>query len=126
MKKSIFAPLAILALTLLTACGQRDTTNDAFAQCIADSGTKFYGAFWCPHCQDQKAEFGDSKSLLPYVECDPNGAGYDAVACKENDVTSYPTWVFGDGTKKTGVLTFDELSEATSCALPGEESVMRQ
>lgn len=117
--------LLFLSLLVLTACGgPRDTTNDAFAKCIADSGTVFYGAFWCPHCQDQKKEFGDSKDLLPYVECDPNGAGYDAAACKANNIVSYPTWIFPDGTKTTGLQTFEELGEATSCALPGQESIM--
>jgi thiol-disulfide isomerase/thioredoxin len=42
---------------------------DAFAQCISDSGAKFYGAYWCPHCQAQKLLFGKSVEKLPYVEC---------------------------------------------------------
>jgi len=35
-------------------------TYDTLAQCIADSGAKFYGAFWCPHCQNQKQAFGSA------------------------------------------------------------------
>jgi len=118
--------LSILFLTLLTltACGERDTTNDAFTRCIADSGTVFYGAFWCPHCQEQKKNFGDSKDLLPYVECDAGGVNPDPAACTAKGVTQYPTWVFPDGTRKTGLQTFEDLSAATSCALPGDESVM--
>jgi hypothetical protein len=116
--------LSLLTLTLL-GC-ERDTTNDLFAQCIADSGAVFYGAFWCPHCQDQKKEFGDSKDLLPYVECDANGKDSQAGLCKSKGVKSYPTWEFPDGTMKSGVLTFEELSTATSCPLPGEESLMVQ
>lgn len=27
---------------------------DSFASCLKDSGVTFYGAFWCPHCRDQK------------------------------------------------------------------------
>ena len=27
------------------------TPYDTFAQCLSDAGTKFYGTFWCPHCQ---------------------------------------------------------------------------
>ncbi len=42
---------------------------DAFAQCITDSGAKFYGAYWCSHCQAQKLLFGKSVEKLPYVEC---------------------------------------------------------
>jgi hypothetical protein len=30
---------------------------DLFAQCLKDKDAKFYGAFWCPHCQNQKAMF---------------------------------------------------------------------
>lgn len=125
MKIRLLLPSLFLAgLTILTACGSRDTTNDAFAQCIADSGAKFYGAFWCPHCADQKEEFGDSKDLLPYVECDPGGSNYNEEACKENKIQSYPTWIFADGTKAIGLQTFEDLSKATSCPLPGEESIM--
>lgn len=37
-------------------------------------GAKFYGAFWCSHCYDQKVQFGaQAAELLPYVECFPDG-----------------------------------------------------
>ena len=42
---------------------------DAFAQCLKDKGAVFYGAFWCPNCQEQKKLFDSSIKLLPYVEC---------------------------------------------------------
>lgn len=42
---------------------------DQFAQCLEEKGAVFYGAFWCPHCQAQKALFGKSAKKLPYVEC---------------------------------------------------------
>lgn len=42
---------------------------DTFAQCITDSGAKFFGAYWCPHCAAQKALFGKSAKKLPYYEC---------------------------------------------------------
>lgn len=122
--KKLFALLMLSSLALV-ACS-RDTANDAFATCIADSGATFYGAFWCPHCSDQKKEFGDSKDLLPYVECDPNGQNANPQACQAAGVEQYPTWVFADGTKVSGLQSFDELSKATSCPLPGNESVMLQ
>ena len=121
MKK--FLAVLMLAGFVLLGCA-RDTANDAFATCIAESGAKFYGAFWCPHCADQKKEFGDSKDLLPYVECDANGKNADVNACTAAGVEKYPTWVFANGTKVTGVQSFEELHEATSCPLPGDESVM--
>lgn len=114
----------LLSSTLLLAC-ERDTTYDSFAQCIADSGVQFYGAFWCPHCKDQKDIFGDSADLLPYVECDPNGKDSQAKLCEDENIGNYPTWEFPDGSKETGVYTLEELSEATNCPLPGEGSVMR-
>src|SRR5258708_5987025 len=71
----------------------------AFAKCIASTTTKFYGAFWCPHCHNQKNEFGDAAQYLPYVECSlPDGSGQTQV-CIDNNVKNYPTWVFPDGSR---------------------------
>jgi thiol-disulfide isomerase/thioredoxin len=93
---------------------------DSFAQCIKDSGTIFYGAFWCPHCQAQKKLFGGSAKLLPYVECStPDGNG-QLDQCKTKDVKNYPTWDFPDGTRQTGEVSLVALAEKTKCALPTE------
>ena len=44
------------------------------ARKLKDAGAKMYGAFWCSHCQEQKAEFGaQAQKDLPYVECYPQG-----------------------------------------------------
>jgi thiol-disulfide isomerase/thioredoxin len=93
---------------------------DQFAQCLKDKGTIFYGAFWCPHCQAQKAEFGNSAKLLPYVECStPDGQGQTQV-CKDAGIVEYPTWQFNASTtdRITGDVTLATLAEKTSCALP--------
>lgn len=91
---------------------------DAFAQCLTDTGTKFYGAFWCPHCQEQKKLFGKSAKKLPYIECSTaDGRGMLPV-CKDVGIESYPTWVFPDGTRVSGEQSFETLSEKTSCILP--------
>jgi hypothetical protein len=90
----------------------------AFAQCIASSGATFYGAFWCPHCAAQKAEFGDAVKYLPYVECSlPDASGQDAV-CNAKGITGYPTWYYANGASSTGVQTLAQLSQATGCPLP--------
>ncbi len=92
---------------------------DGFAQCLADAGAKFYGAFWCPHCADQKELFKKS-TKLPYVECStPNGQGRNQV-CTDAGVESYPTWIFADGSKLDGVQQFDALAEKTNCVVPTE------
>jgi hypothetical protein len=91
---------------------------DELASCIAESGATFYGTFWCPWCQNQKAEFGRSAALLPYVECStPDGRGQLPV-CTEAGVEAYPTWVFPDGTRETGMVPMERLAEITGCQIP--------
>lgn len=115
--------LLALALGAFVILGDRTEpiapgTYDTFATCLKDSGAIFYGAFWCPHCQKQKALFGTSASKLPYVECStPDGNGQLQV-CIEKEIKNYPTWVFSDGSIQTGELSLQTLSEKTSCALP--------
>ncbi len=91
---------------------------DTFATCIKDSGSLFHGAFWCPHCQNQKSLFGSSAKLLPYIECStPDGNGQLPV-CENKGIKTYPTWYLPDGTIHEGELSLDELSKATNCPLP--------
>ncbi len=89
---------------------------DEFATCIKDSGTIFYGAFWCPHCQTQKALFGKSADLLPYVECSTPSKSQNKI-CNDAGIESYPTWKFPDGTIATGEKSFQELSDKTKCEI---------
>ena len=42
---------------------------DAFAHCLREKQLTMYGAYWCPHCAEQKELFGGSFSQVPYVEC---------------------------------------------------------
>jgi hypothetical protein len=91
---------------------------DTFAQCLADKGAIFYGAFWCSHCQNQKAMFGKSARLLPYVECStPDGRG-QLPLCTEKKIEGYPTWVFPDGSRESGEVSLARLAEKTGCTLP--------
>jgi len=93
---------------------------DDFAQCIKDSGTTYYGAFWCPSCKKQNEIFGPSKRLLPYVECSlPSRKGQYPI-CDEKKIQSYPTWDFPDGERLVGVLELEALSKKTGCSLPAE------
>lgn len=91
---------------------------DDFAKCIADANATFYGTKTCPHCNEQKEMFGKSVSLLPYVECSlPAGMG-QAQACNDAGIRAYPTWVFSDGSRELGRLSFEVLSQKTGCGLP--------
>ena len=90
---------------------------DALAKCIAQSSTTFYGAFWCPHCAEQKTKFGTGAQYLPYVECSlPSGSGETQV-CIDHGIIQYPTWVFADGSRSVGVQTPEILATKTGCAL---------
>lgn len=91
---------------------------DTFASCLEESGTTFYGAFWCPHCQDQKAMFGNSERLLPYVECSTADRQSVTIACQKAGIQSYPTWEFPDNTRETGALSLARLAEKSGCELP--------
>jgi len=95
-----------------------DLAMTAFAQCLADKGAVFYGAFWCPHCQAQKKMFGASAKALAYVECSTPDGQAQLPICKEKGIESYPTWIFADGSKGNGEQSFQALSEKTGCAVP--------
>ena len=91
---------------------------DQFAQCLSEKGAKFYGAFWCPHCQEQKRLFGRSVSKLPYIECSMPDAKTQTQVCIDQKITGYPTWIFADGSRTEKVLELSELADKTSCELP--------
>lgn len=95
-----------------TARGPEDPYRRGLAEQLADSGALFYGASWCPHCQEQKRLFGASEDRLPYVECSPGGPrGGVASSCVSAGVTTYPTWIFPDGSRVTAVISLRELAE---------------
>ncbi|MFA5030277.1 MAG: hypothetical protein WC495_01665 [Patescibacteria group bacterium] len=123
MKKIIvFATFIIAGVFFITGCTNSEVpagTYDAFAQCLTDSGAKMYGASWCAHCQDQKEAFGDSFSKVTYVECaTPENPNIVTQVCKDAGIQGYPTWVFGDGSRVTGLQNFQTLADKSGCALP--------
>lgn len=69
----------------------------ALALHLQKSGAKFYGAYWCQSCQEQKRLFEASAHRLPYVECTPDGrGGVRNIACITRNIQRYPTWIIGD------------------------------
>jgi len=126
MKTATYVILAIAAVLgvyiYLQSIPPAPGMYDSFARCLTQSGAKFYGAFWCPHCAAQKAEFGDSEQYLPYVECSlPDESGQTQI-CIDNKIESYPTWVFPDGSRLNGTTPLSQLAEKTGCTLPGQGS----
>jgi hypothetical protein len=91
---------------------------DTFTACLSEKGAVFYGAFWCPHCQNQKAMFGKSQKLLQYIECSTPDGKNQLQVCKDKNITEYPTWDFADGDRLTGEVSLSDLSKKTGCVLP--------
>lgn len=113
--------LVVLAggLTLLKNNKDNNPAIESFASCISDSGAKFYGAWWCPHCNDQKAMFTKYAKNLPYIECSSQSRQMLDV-CTVAEIKKFPTWVFPDGERIEGVLDFAKLSEKTKCPAPNQ------
>ena len=110
--------LVIAGVIWLVLAPTKPGKLDAFASCIKESGATYYGAFWCPNCKNQEALFGRSAKLLPRVECStPDGRGQLQV-CQDADIKGYPTWDFANGTRESGTLPLERLSEVTGCLLP--------
>ena len=96
------------------AAGPEDPQLQALAIHLAEKGVKFYGAYWCPRCQEQKSMFEASAERLPYVECSSGGRGSALTkACAAEKVKSYPTWIIGER-RLTGLQTPRSLAAATS------------
>ncbi|MDO8482528.1 MAG: hypothetical protein Q7S86_01765 [bacterium] len=128
-KTLMFGITALIAVIVLLVYASRVSSGpgklDGFAQCLKDKGALFYGAFWCSHCQNQKALFGSSKKYLPYIECSTPNAKGQLPICIDNKIASFPTWVFPDMSTTTGEISLAVLSEKTGCALPTEEEPVK-
>ncbi len=115
--------LAALVILLLHAnyvtpqaepAGPEDPQIRALAEHLTKQGALFYGASWCPHCQEQKRLFGASASRLPYIECSPAGPNTpQAPSCNRAGVQSYPTWVIEGRAIAGEVLSLAQLANAT-------------
>lgn len=139
-KKNIFIIIGILIIILgggyylITQNNSQTTSNnsqttspssqinsyDEFAQCLTQKGVKMYGAYWCPHCNNQKEMFGSSWQYIDYVKCALRNSRGQTPSCREAGIRAYPTWVFPDGRKIEGELSFKELSEYSGCQLPSK------
>jgi hypothetical protein len=119
-RKAIYAVLIVGAFALAFYLGRRTQhKHDALARCLRDHGVKMYGAWWCPHCQDQKEAFGASFEYVPYVECGVKGDPHaQSQVCKDEQINHYPTWQFPPtGERVDRVFTLEELSDRTGCPI---------
>lgn len=114
MKKTLI--LALLSLLVLSGCGEvKDGQYAQMAQCLTEKGVKLYGAYWCPHCNEQKEIFGDDARYLTYIECDQRGEDADTKACREAEITHYPTWVFPGQDNLVGKYEPEILAKKANC-----------
>ncbi|HUP78500.1 MAG TPA: peptidylprolyl isomerase, partial [Pirellula sp.] len=88
-----------------------------FAKALQQAGVRFFGADWCPFCTEQKQLFQDGAQFLPFIEMSNPDRTRNATAISEN-VTTYPTWEFGNGSRVTGVQTLQQLSTLSGVAIP--------
>jgi hypothetical protein len=112
------AIIAAFVAVYLLGVHTRSGRMDAFAKCLASKQAKMYGAFWCPHCADQKEMFGRSFQYVPYVECGIKGSRDEAAPCAQAGIKHFPTWQFADGVRQEGALSLRALGEKTGCGLP--------
>jgi hypothetical protein len=118
---AIFASLAVAVIGIAYYLDHRSQhKHDAFARCLTERGVKMYGAWWCPHCVEQKEMFSASFEYAPYTECGIKGnLQGQAQVCKDENVMHYPTWQFPPtGERVERVFTLQELSDRTGCELP--------
>ena len=96
---------------ITTVSGESEVS---LAEHLTAVGAKKYGAFWCPHCYEQKQLFGkDAFEKVEYVECaDPSNPRLQTAACQQAKITSYPTWEI-DGKLYPGVQKLPKLAELT-------------
>ena len=84
-------------------------------------GGRFFGAYWCSHCANQKETLGaQAMKLVPYVECDANGANTERDLCTATGVRGYPTWQL-DGQLFPGEKTLSELEDLLAGKLKADE-----
>ncbi|PSB05228.1 protein disulfide isomerase family protein [Merismopedia glauca] len=83
----------------------------ALAKHLRRKRVKFYGAWWCPHCHEQKELFGKPAfKLVRYIECaDANEGRQQTPVCAKAKIQAYPTWRIKSKTVE-GVQSLETLA----------------
>lgn len=87
----------------------------SFGSCLAYVNATMYGAFWCPHCQNQKLTLGEDFEKVNYVECS-NPDGSPTKVCSDAGIKGYPTWEIA-GKRYEGEQTKEQLATLTGCKI---------
>lgn len=91
----------------------------ALARHLQSIDAKMYGAWWCPHCYDQKALFGaEAAAQIPYIECASDGKNAQTELCRsQGEITGFPTWEIR-GQFYAGTQTLEKLAEVSGYSGP--------
>lgn len=92
----------------------------ALARHLGEIGAKEYGAYWCPHCHEQKMLFGkEAAALIDYIECDPRGQNSRAQICQAAaaNVKGFPTWEI-KGQFYSGTQSLEKLADLSGYTGP--------
>lgn len=87
------------------------------AQHLTASQAVMYGTYWCAHCAEQKALFGEAFRAVTYVECDPQGKDAEPARCEGKGVKGYPMWEIG-GRMYQGTQTLAALARLSGYQAP--------
>lgn len=104
-------PQPVIGWEVTTKSGEAEI---ALARHLAQVGVNEYGAYWCPHCYEQKQLFGvPAYKEVPYTECTPDGKNGQPQVCKDAGVKYFPSWKI-NGELTSGVKTLVELADLTN------------
>ncbi|MDY6785077.1 MAG: vitamin K epoxide reductase family protein [Cyanobacteriota bacterium] len=96
---------------ITTTSGAAET---ALAEHLTEEGATMYGAYWCPHCHDQKLLFGkEAFKKVDYVECATPNSQAQNLQCTAAQIESYPTWEI-NGQLEKGAQPLEELAELSN------------
>ncbi len=111
--------LVALGATYYVGYFRRMHRYDEFARCLSKRDVKMYGAYWCPHCSEQKAMFDASFKYVPYIECGlPGNTSRLQQVCADAGIKHFPTWQFPPmGERVEGTIPLEDLSLRTGCPL---------
>lgn len=112
MKLKFLPFIFLIGVVLVSGCTTGKVTDEKvvnLAKCLGQKNATMYGAYWCSHCKNQKALFGEAVQYINYVECTNS-----TQLCINAGVQGYPTWII-DGKTSVGEQTLEELANAAGC-----------
>ena len=113
---SVRSPAASVSTPGIVAPAVTTTSGPAqlaLARHLGEVGAKEYGAYWCPHCHEQKMLFGkEAAALIDYIECDPKGQNSRAEICQAAgaNIKGFPTWEI-KGQFYSGTQSLEKLAD---------------